>query len=281
MSKQFNIILSVLILLAVASVLFKFRLIEQGALSPERITPTEKPTQPNGFKANTSLFRALETPDIKPRTLPENQTPKPAEATKIIAPAVTPRLFNNQKANPRPNITRQKHDNLSIMQRPQVFQKNSQFTKIDFKGYALTEQVNHWPCARDKRTGLLWEVKLFDGGVSDAEHTYSWFSPISMHAEKGKGHANQGQCYALSCDTESYIQEINRIALCGSTQWRLPTFSELESLIDRDYFNPTINQKIFKYTRKSIYWTQTELDNNPGIAMSISFFNGTSSPAPK
>ena len=69
---------------------------------------------------------------------------------------------------------------------------------------------------------------------------------------------------------------MNRLQLCGSGQWRLPSFGELDGLIDRNYYNPTINQVFFPHARGTVYWTSTELQNNPELVMQIDFFNGMS-----
>jgi len=163
-----------------------------------------------------------------------------------------------------------------LLQGNQRRQRATQFKKIGFDGQILANSASRWSCARDTNTGLLWETKLFDAGISDVEHRYSWYDP----KRSNRGVENAGHCYGTRCDTHAYTVEINRLGLCGSRQWRLPTFAELETLLDRDYFNPVINQEIFFRTRGASYWTQTQLDNNPELVMQIDFFNGTSSPAP-
>jgi len=163
-----------------------------------------------------------------------------------------------------------------LLQGSQHKQRATQFIKISFEGQALPGSALRWSCARDSSSGLLWETKLFDAGISDVEHRYSWYDP----ARPTPGFKNRGSCYGINCDTHAYAEEMNRLGLCGSRDWRLPTFAELETLLDRDYFNPVINQEIFFNTRGASYWTQSQLENNPEMIMQIDFFNGTSSPAP-
>ena len=90
-----------------------------------------------------------------------------------------------------------------------------------------------------------------------------------------------GKCYGLRCDTTAYVEEINRIELCGSSRWRVPDFAELASLIDRDFYDPTLNQPMFPRAQGSIYWTSTELKNNSKMVMQVDFFNGISNAVPK
>lgn len=74
---------------------------------------------------------------------------------------------------------------------------------------------------------------------------------------------------------------MNRLILCGSERWRLPEFSALEGLINRNYYDPTIDQEIFPHAQGKVYWSATELTNNPGMAMQLDFFNGVSTAVPK
>ena len=99
-----------------------------------------------------------------------------------------------------------------VKQRGNRAQTGSRFVKISFEGNALPAEERYWSCARDLDSGLLWEVKLSDAGISDAEHTYSWYQPD--HDPQGK--PDGGTCFGIRCDTEAYVQEINRLALCGS-----------------------------------------------------------------
>lgn len=164
----------------------------------------------------------------------------------------------------------------TIRQSTQQKQTGTQFVKIGFNGRTLPDSALKWSCARDIDTGLLWEIKLFDAGVSDVEHRYSWYDPTKTVS----GFKNNGECYGIECDTDAYTREINRIGLCDSTLWRVPTFSELETLLDRQYAHPVINQAVFYNTRSASYWSKTQLSYNPNMVMQIDFFDGTSSPAP-
>jgi hypothetical protein len=43
----------------------------------------------------------------------------------------------------------------------------------------------------------------------------------------------------------------------------LPTFAGLDTLPDRDFYDPVINQRIFIHTRPYRYLTATTLQRNP------------------
>jgi hypothetical protein len=165
---------------------------------------------------------------------------------------------------------------ITIKQRRQTQQTNTRFTKMDFDGNPLPDDADSWHCAQSRETGLVWEVKRFDGGLRDNDHTYTWFAPGSGIAATAAGVEDGGECRFSSCDSHGYIEQINRLELCGRNRWRLPTFAELDTLLDRDFYDPVINQRIFIHTRPGRYLTSTAMGGASPLVMYIDFFNGTS-----
>jgi hypothetical protein len=105
----------------------------------------------------------------------------------------------------------------------------------------------------EKGTKLLWEVKT-NSGLRGKAHDYSWFD--SRYNETERGIESGGRCVdSAHCDTEKYVYQVNEAKLCGKTNWRLPTVKELQTLVDMDFFNPTIDKKFFPNTLSSGYWT--------------------------
>ncbi|MCB1756898.1 MAG: DUF1566 domain-containing protein [Gammaproteobacteria bacterium] len=126
------------------------------------------------------------------------------------------------------------------------------FTKLDAKGEALDNNAGNWRCVRDNRTGLIWEVKTTDKGLQDRFNTYSWyFDSDRLLTGSNNGTPNGGECKGnIACDTQSYIDAINKAGLCGRTsEWRLPAPEELRSINDyrRGYSTrPTLDTNFFK-----------------------------------
>lgn len=234
------------------------------------------------FSLNKPDIQPMESPGAKKPVAPN--TPS-VELFRAIAPLTRPDTTSStikyiaDKPKAAPLKTKQTAFTPKIKQRGNAQQSHSRFEKIAFSGKPLNKNAARWSCALDLESGLLWETKLSNGGVSDANHTYSWFDPKQRKPQQGK--RNGGNCYGSDCDTHAYIKEMNRMVLCGSSQWRLPAFSELERLIDREYYNPTINQNFFPHGKGAVYWSSTELKNNPDMVMQVDFFNGVSNAVPK
>ncbi len=131
------------------------------------------------------------------------------------------------------------------------------FTKLDAEGNALPVSASQWHCVRDNHTGLTWEVKSTEG-LRNRAHSYSWYNPDDSTNGGDPGVVNGGNCTDSACDTWGYVQAVNSHALCGLSDWRLPTREELlsvshfgmqERAVDWDYF-PDIGG------RRS-YWTSS------------------------
>lgn len=115
---------------------------------------------------------------------------------------------------------------------------------------ALGNGAADWACTRDNVTGLVWEVKTADGGVRDRNKTYPW--------------SNAG----------TYPGTVNGLALCGYTDWRLPTVDELLSLIDADAVNPAIDATYFPNTTNGLYWSGMTHAADATFAWYVRFSDG-------
>ncbi len=114
-----------------------------------------------------------------------------------------------------------------------------------------------WACVRDRVTGLVWEVKQGDGGLHDADHTYTWYDPDPRRNKGAEGKRDGGQCRGSACDTLAFIEAVNAAGWCGFNDWRLPDQAEIASINDRHrrYPGPTQDPAFFPNARADQYWT--------------------------
>lgn len=138
------------------------------------------------------------------------------------------------------------------------------FVKLDASGTALADQsvpyaTTPWACLLDRVTGLTWEVRTTDGGLRDRRWRYTWFASTGLRGGAGKGVPNSGTCVDTSnCDTEKYLAAVNAAHLCGSSDWRLPTRSELLSLVDYGAPSvPLVDQGFLPDASADSWWTAT------------------------
>lgn len=118
-------------------------------------------------------------------------------------------------------------------------------------------------CVMDNVTGLVWEGKTASGERSVA-NTYSNF---------GDGRVG---------DASAYVARVNQLALCGFTDWRLPTAGELLGLMDFGQIGNRLNPAWFGVTANT-YWSSSPVEpwynkavHFEGGAIATIYINGNS-----
>lgn len=151
---------------------------------------------------------------------------------------------------------------------------NADFLKMSNDAEILDMESSEWSCVLDNKRSLVWEVKSESEGIQYALNTYTWFDGVGGR-ENGTFSKN---CYwGKSCNTQSYIEDINEAQLCTYSDWRLPTRDELKSIVD--YYGDgdiLIDLLLFPNTQKDTYWTSMSAKDNPSLAYEIPFFFGGS-----
>ena len=151
---------------------------------------------------------------------------------------------------------------------------SAEMRKMASDGELLSYDSTRWACVLDQETSLVWEVKTEDKGLQYALNTYTWFDGITGR-EDGTFSKN---CYwGKSCNTKSYVDDINKRKVCGYSDWRLPSRSELNSIVD--YYGESdtlIDSNFFPNTQTNSYWTSTVVKGSSKLAYEIPFFYGGS-----
>lgn len=139
------------------------------------------------------------------------------------------------------------------------------FIKIDSSGVEQPATAPAWSCVRDNSTGLIWEGKTDDSGLHDKDDRYTWYSTDALTNGGSNGTATgYSGCYGYNaadsttyCNTEAFVNRVNAASWCGAGDWRMPTRTELKSIVDSSRYNPAINTAYFPNTRSYYYWSGT------------------------
>ncbi|CAH9054314.1 hypothetical protein PSECIP111854_01348 [Pseudoalteromonas sp. CIP111854] len=152
------------------------------------------------------------------------------------------------------------------------------YTKLNEFADELPDDATEFSCVRDNINGLIWEVKLSNTGVipnthvRDSVNHFTWYLTSqegSVFAGSIAGAANSTCSSDENCGIQAYIDTVNSSNFCGGSNWRLPSYFELLSLIDYGSENSTLllDTELFANTPDvSIlghiyYWTaQTSVD---------------------
>ena len=151
------------------------------------------------------------------------------------------------------------------------------YIKIGEDGRRITG-AEEWACIYDVDTGLLWEVKPLDH-VDNDKITYSWFNEASTVNGGDEGtEGGQNTCGTPPCDTAKYVDYLNTknvFGHCGVRKWRLPSVTELLSLVDFQSTDSvlSIDTNYFPRTSRlgSTYWTSTPYSILKDFAWCVDF----------
>ena len=154
------------------------------------------------------------------------------------------------------------------------------FTALDAAGrpIAPSSGASPHPCVKDNVTGLVWEVKTADAGLRDQNWVYTWFDSVHNYGHSAGAASGTTSCRTVGrCDTEKYVADVNATALCGYTDWRMPTRQELQSIVHAGRKLPAIDTTYFPNTPSSFFWSGSPLANNPEGAWGVYFDVGGTS----
>ena len=148
------------------------------------------------------------------------------------------------------------------------------YRKVHSDGSLLGDAAVDWACVKDEVTGLVWEYKapadVDPNTVRGVDNVYTWASANAAlnGGDAGSSSASSNCDGSLtSCDTESFVDAVNTLTLCGASDWQVPTREELSTIVDRGV---GINLVYFpEHAVAQNYWTLST--NAFAVAESWSF----------
>ena len=128
------------------------------------------------------------------------------------------------------------------------------FVKLDANSNELPADATDHVLVLDRANGLIWTADNLQTKQDDEDDS-------EQH------------------NFEAAEFAINKCAIAGFTDWRLPTIDELSTLIDRTRFKPATNIEFFPSTRNDYYWSNTPCAWAPGsgawiVDFSLGFVGG-------
>jgi hypothetical protein len=136
-------------------------------------------------------------------------------------------------------------------------------------------------CIRDDVTGLVWEGKEAAGPRSGG-NVYTNYDDTTQPQKDGFPGPNVNPTLAeinAANNTVGYVGYVNGIALCGFTDWRLPTSDELHGVMDYSRTRPAVKLNTDWFVNApsapwAYHWTSDSGYAFPSIAWYVDFESG-------
>ena len=162
------------------------------------------------------------------------------------------------------------------------------FTRLNQNGDEIDQETSNWRCVRDNTTGLIWENKNSDPvSLHYEDNLFTWYHETDNGGFAGFQNLDSLACNLSSgtCNTQAYIDQVNAQGLCGFFDWRLPSHTELLSLVHFGKLQgPLVDSEYFPdMGAMSVepLWYWTSLPNVDGVseagsqsAWAIDFYSG-------
>ncbi len=143
--------------------------------------------------------------------------------------------------------------------------------------YRLVGSYDKTECVFDSSTGLTWEGKPTSGFRVNT-NMYSNYDDVTQ-LQKGSSVSavmpTQAEVDAAT-NTIGYMNAVNAMSLCGYSDWRVPSFSELDSININTWSTGTVGlvtgvAEWFPNTSWGRTWTSTQVPSTPYGAKTLSF----------
>jgi hypothetical protein len=135
---------------------------------------------------------------------------------------------------------------------------NGGYIKLDKNGKELSDNAKNWSCVKDKKTGLIWEVKTKTSGVHYKDNKYRWGGVTATYGYGG----------IYYNDWNLLVNSSNNNTLCRQTDWRVPSRGELLDFVIYGKKNFTEYTKFFpnkssNFGQNITSWFWSSTPNHP------------------
>jgi len=146
--------------------------------------------------------------------------------------------------------------------------------KLDKDGKLLPDKVTSWACTKDEYTGLIWEIKHDNYRNKDLLHYVAYKGENKGRYRWGGVGAQTGGKGTYYNDWNELVNGSNNENLCGRSNWRVPTLSELNTTRHLGgYTLPRIN-KFWFGTVGVDSWYEWWTVEHPGFDSTSGIFGG-------
>jgi Protein of unknown function (DUF1566) len=135
--------------------------------------------------------------------------------------------------------------------------------------WPLTMQDAHALCRNDLKSDTPTNrfVVNVNGTVLDTKTQMLWKQCI-----EGLSGVNCADGTAIFFTWKSAFDHSAVISFGGFNDWRVPNIKELESIVERSCFNPSINERIFPNTPSNVYWSSSPNAGNATTYSRVVYF---------
>lgn len=129
-------------------------------------------------------------------------------------------------------------------------------------------------CVKDNVSGLVWEGKPTTGlrASSNSYTNYDRTTELQFWNGTARVAPTPADIDAAS-NSIGYLKAVNASALCGYSDWRLPTRDELNQLTVSSA-TPSIDSAWFPNTQPTFYWASTPFVGDASNAWGVNFVSG-------
>ena len=129
-------------------------------------------------------------------------------------------------------------------------------------------------CVQDNNTGLVWEGKTASPATSRLGTSIYTNYDSTSSAQKSDGTNPTPTEIDASTNSIGYKNSVNTSALCGYTDWRMPTKEELQGILASSG-SPRIDTTWFPNTQASLYWSSSPYVGDSSYAWRVNFSSGS------